>query len=79
MIEPEAHVQVCRDPDDDKFIDYAMASHSIYIVCGGKDLLSIEKYRDRDRSRFFLAAHKSINQIILDGLGVDGFKRCPIS
>ena len=46
MIEPEAHVQVCRALDDDKFIDCAMASHSIYIVSGDKDLLSIEKYRD---------------------------------
>lgn len=46
MIEPEAHVQVCRAPDDDKFIDCAIASHSIYIVSGDKDLLSIEKYRD---------------------------------
>lgn len=46
MIEPKTHVRICRDPDDDKFINCALDSRSLYIVSGDKDLLSIEKYQD---------------------------------
>lgn len=43
MIELKTHVSVCRDPDDDKFINCAIDSQSLYIVSGDKDLLSIEE------------------------------------
>jgi len=36
--------KVCRDPDDDKFINCAKDSGSVYIVSGDKDLLVIETY-----------------------------------
>jgi predicted nucleic acid-binding protein len=35
-----------RDPDDDKFIDCAVSSKSLYIVSGDDDLLSIRSYED---------------------------------
>ena len=41
-----SNVKVCRDPDDDKFINCALDSKSLYIVSGDKDLLTIEKYED---------------------------------
>lgn len=44
IIEPITHVEVCRDPDDDKFISCAIDSKAIYIVSGDKDLLSIGDY-----------------------------------
>lgn len=40
---PVAHVQLCRDPDDDKFIACAMDSASYYVVSGDKDLLAFEQ------------------------------------
>lgn len=44
VIEPETKVQICRDPDDDKFLSCAIDSKSLYIVSGDKDLLVLEKY-----------------------------------
>lgn len=44
IIEPVTHVEICRDPDDNKFLECAKDSHSLYIVSGDKDLLIIEQY-----------------------------------
>ena len=41
MIEPSTKISLCRDPDDDKFIECAMDGHCVYIVSGDKDLLSL--------------------------------------
>jgi len=46
IIEPITHVEICRDPDDDKFLGCAKDSHALYIVSGDKDLLAIEEYGD---------------------------------
>ncbi len=46
IIESGTRIEVCRDPDDDKFIECAVDSKSIYIVSGDKDLLDIGKYGD---------------------------------
>ena len=46
MVEPTTHVDICRDPDDNKFIDCAIDGGCIYIVSGDKDLLSLKSYRD---------------------------------
>ena len=37
-------VDICRDPDDNKFIACAVDAKAIYIVSGDKDLLTVEKY-----------------------------------
>ena len=44
IIEPVTQVEICRDPDDNKFLGCAKDSRSLYIVSGDKDLLVIEKY-----------------------------------
>ena len=44
LSEPVSSVKICRDPDDDKFINCAIDAKAIYIVSGDNDLLSIEKY-----------------------------------
>ena len=44
MFEPTTHVNICRDPDDNKFLECAKDSHALYIVSGEKDLLVIEQY-----------------------------------
>ena len=46
IIEPITHVEICRDPDDNKFLGCAKDSHALYIVSGDKDLLVIEEYED---------------------------------
>lgn len=46
MVEPTTHVDICRDSDDNKFIDCAIDGGCIYIVSGDKDLLSLKSYGD---------------------------------
>ena len=46
IIEPVSKVNVCRDPDDDKFIGCAKDSRALYIVSGDKDLLVLEHYEN---------------------------------
>jgi putative PIN family toxin of toxin-antitoxin system len=36
---------VCRDPDDDKFISCAISASADFIVSGDKDLCSLNKYK----------------------------------
>ena len=43
-IEPKSDVHICRDPDDNKFLNCAIDGKCIYIVSGDKDLLSIGKH-----------------------------------
>lgn len=44
IIESSSHIEICRDPDDNKFIECAKDSYAFYIVSGDKDLLVIKKY-----------------------------------
>ena len=46
IIEPVSHIEVCRDRDDDKFLECEKDSHALYVVSGDKDLLVIEKYEN---------------------------------
>lgn len=44
FIDIKSRIEICRDPDDDKFISCAVDAKALYIVSGDKDLLSIEQY-----------------------------------
>lgn len=46
MILPSAHIELCRDPDDDKFIECAKDAGALYICSGDKDLLVLEKFEN---------------------------------
>lgn len=46
VIEPKTKAAICRDPDDNKFIECAIESKSLYIVSGDKDLLSVDRYQN---------------------------------
>ena len=48
MIVPVKKADVCRDPDDNKFLDCARDSRALYIVSGDKDLLVLEHYENTD-------------------------------
>ena len=45
IIVPQTKVDVCRDPDDNKFIECAIDGEAIFIVSGDQDLLTIEQYQ----------------------------------
>lgn len=44
LVEPGSDIHICRDPDDDKFLDCAVDGGCVLITTGDKDLLSIEEY-----------------------------------
>lgn len=46
IIEPVSRIELCRDPDDNKFLECAKDSRALYIVSGDRDLLVIEKYEN---------------------------------
>lgn len=44
VVDSVTSVNVCRDPDDNKFIACAVDAKAIYIVSGDKDLLTVKNY-----------------------------------
>ena len=42
---PSRSVSICRDPDDNMFLDCALAGHASFIVTGDKDLLALNPFR----------------------------------
>lgn len=46
ILPSHSHIEACRDPDDNKFIECAIDNRCIYIVSGNKDLLVLEQYED---------------------------------
>jgi uncharacterized protein len=43
-VEPQAQVEVVRDPADDKFLEAAVSGKADYIVSGDNDLLDLEVF-----------------------------------
>ena len=44
IIPATTKIEVCRDPDDNKFVSCAIDGHCCYVVSGDKDLLSVGQY-----------------------------------
>jgi len=44
IVQPETSVEVCRDPDDNKFLECALAADASYVVSGDDDLLDLEEF-----------------------------------
>lgn len=44
LVRPERKIRACRDADDDKFIEAAVAGEAEYVVTGDKDLLSLKRF-----------------------------------
>jgi len=46
LIYTTSDIKICRDPDDDKFINCAIDGKCKYIVSGDKDLLVLKNFED---------------------------------
>lgn len=44
IMDPEGTVEVCRDPDDDKFLEVALSGDGTYVVSGDEDLRAVGDY-----------------------------------
>ena len=44
IIDVTTKIDICRDPDDNKFIECAVDSGCYYVVSGDKDLLTVKEY-----------------------------------
>lgn len=44
-VEPAERVHECRDPDDDKYLELALAASADVIVSGDRDLLALDPWR----------------------------------
>jgi putative PIN family toxin of toxin-antitoxin system len=45
VVEPRERLEVCRDPNDNKFFECAIAARADYIVSEDKDLLVVAEYK----------------------------------
>ena len=52
VVEPAAHIALCRDPKDDIFLDVAMAGQANYLVTGDDDLKGDLMLRERAHSEY---------------------------
>jgi uncharacterized protein len=46
FIEPNTKVVICRDPDDDKFLELAKTIEANFIISGDKDLLELKQFQN---------------------------------
>ena len=46
IIQSSSSINICRDPDDNKFIECAIDANALYIISGDKDLLDIQKFNN---------------------------------
>ena len=46
FVVPVSKVEICRDPDDDKFLACALDAGAYYVVSGDADLLLIENFEN---------------------------------
>jgi len=44
LIEGGTHIEICRDPDDNKFLECAKDAKAVFIVSGDQDLLTLKEY-----------------------------------
>ncbi len=48
LVEPRERIQACRDADDDKFLEAAIAGQATFIVSGDKDLTDMGRFRNAE-------------------------------
>jgi len=48
IVQPDVSVEICSDPDDNKFLECALAANAEYVVSGDSDLLELEEFEEAD-------------------------------
>lgn len=43
---PKERIEICRDPNDNKFLEAAIAADANFLISGDKDLLSLKKIKN---------------------------------
>ena len=61
LIEQKSALKVCRDSDDDKFINCAIDAKAVYVVSGDDDLISLKEIKGIE----IITARDFCNKIIL--------------
>jgi uncharacterized protein len=46
FVETDYKVNICRDPDDDKFLELALQIEADFIISGDKDLLELQTFEN---------------------------------
>ncbi|MBR4322884.1 putative toxin-antitoxin system toxin component, PIN family [Treponema sp.] len=46
VVQPSRKITVCRDPDDNKFLECATEAKCLYVVSGDNDLLDLKQFED---------------------------------
>ena len=46
LVSPTRKIDVCRDRDDNKFLECAAEAKCLYVVSGDNDLLALERFED---------------------------------
>jgi uncharacterized protein len=46
VVQPTEKLAVCRDPEDDKFLEAALEGKAGFIISGDKDLLALKRFRN---------------------------------
>ena len=45
-VDPRIRIEECRDPDDNRVLECAVAGYARFIVTGDRDLLTMVRFRD---------------------------------
>lgn len=67
MIDTVSDVELCRDPDDNKFLNCAIDTKALYIVSGDRDLLVLEKVEGTS----IITAKEFCERYLLPGITLD--------
>lgn len=46
FVSPSEKITICRDEDDNRFLEVAVASQAEFIISGDRDLLILKKYKN---------------------------------
>ena len=44
LVDVDTHIEKCRDPKDDKFLELAVSGHASHIITGDSDLLALHPF-----------------------------------
>jgi uncharacterized protein len=49
LVQPTEHLSLCRDPNDNKWLELALAGEAALVITGDDDLIALNPFRNSDR------------------------------